>query len=87
MKINSKVALTVVLAGFLALGQGSLFAKSHEHQGKEAGKKVDQAEAATKEKAKEVVEATEAKAEEVAEKAKEKVKEVKEKAAEAVKKS
>lgn len=67
MKINSKIALSVVLAGFLALGQGALFANAAEKEVKK-----DQAEVATQEK-KEVAEAekaAEAKAKE--QKAKEK---------------
>ncbi len=87
MNINSKFGLTILLAGVLALGQGSLFAKSNEKRGKEAGKKVDQAEDAVKAKAKEA----QKKAEELAEKSKEKAKELhdkaKEKAHEAVEKA
>jgi F0F1-type ATP synthase membrane subunit b/b' len=72
MKINSKIALSFLLAGVFVLGQGSLFAKSNEKRGKEAGKKVDQAEDAVKAKAKEA----QKKAEELAEKTKEKAKEL-----------
>ena len=87
MKINSKIGLSFLLAGVFVLGQGSLFAKSNEKKGKEAGKKIDQAEDAVKAKAKEA----QKKAEELAEKAKEKAKELhsdaKEKAHEAVEKA
>ncbi len=82
MKINSKIGLTVLLAGVFALGQGSLFAKSNEQKGKEAGKAVDQAVAATKEKAQEVADATKEKAKEAKKKADELAEKTKEKASE-----
>jgi hypothetical protein len=76
MRINLKFGLTVLLVGVLALGQGSLLAKSNEQKGKESGKKIDQAEEAAKKKAAEAKK----EAEKLAEKSKKLVEESKEKA-------
>jgi hypothetical protein len=93
MKTNSKRITTVFLALFLVLTQAS-WAKSHEHQGKDLGKKLDKAEAKAKqeaekakEKAKEVVEETKDKTKELAEDAKEKSQELHDKAKEKAQKA
>jgi L-lactate permease len=60
MKINSKLALSVLLGSIVALGQGSLFAKTNE-QPKEVVKKAEAEVAATQDE-KAVAEAAKEKA-------------------------